>query len=162
MVKGAHPKHPPCPSCGRALYKSAEVGRQVKTTDPWAYCRNKKCDLYLQDQSIDGEPTVVGAKAVEGERKRHDAIAEAKPPKGESGPAPEPEAVAKARARIRELLDRAVPKGTNANTVGIVLALVSQETGNHTAANALIDEYGLEETLGIHKQDAPESSTVST
>ena len=36
-------------------------------------------------------------------------------------------------------------------SVGIVLAIVNQETGNHAAANALIDEYGLERLFGIKK-----------
>jgi hypothetical protein len=37
------------------------------------------------------------------------------------------------------------------SSIGIVLAIVNQETGNHTAANALIDEYGLERLFGIKK-----------
>jgi hypothetical protein len=63
----------------------------------------------------------------------------------------EPPAVAQARSRIRELLRKAVPEDATPATLGIVLALVSQETGNHVAANALIDEYGLTAALGIAK-----------
>lgn len=36
-----HPVHPRCPSCGEALYKTMVPDRQTRTTDPWAYCRNR-------------------------------------------------------------------------------------------------------------------------
>lgn len=51
-----HPKHPKCPNCGRAMYKSPE-SRAVKKSEPFAFCRNKKCKLHLTDQSkmSDGE-----------------------------------------------------------------------------------------------------------
>ncbi|MBI5495548.1 MAG: hypothetical protein HY904_11030 [Deltaproteobacteria bacterium] len=47
---GAHPKHPPCPRCGRALYKSM-TPKAVKKSDPWAWCRNPACAAHNVDQS---------------------------------------------------------------------------------------------------------------
>lgn len=41
----ARPKHPPCPHCGKALYKSPQPAI-VKPTDPWAWCRNEACEVY--------------------------------------------------------------------------------------------------------------------
>lgn len=62
----------------------------------------------------------------------------------------EPEAIRDARKRLRGMIN-AVAKGAPKPSVGIVLAIVNQETGNHAAANALIDEYGLERLFGIKK-----------
>jgi hypothetical protein len=50
---GVHPKHPPCPRCGRALYKSMKPGA-VKKSDPWAWCRNPACPAHRLDQSTGG------------------------------------------------------------------------------------------------------------
>lgn len=145
----AHPKHPRCPSCGMAMYKSPIKGKQVKASDPWAFCRNQKCRLCAQDQSGGASGAVGAAKPAKpkGNGKKPSQSRKAKPSK--PAPRPESEPVSKARARIRALLSKAVPEGTDKATVGIVLALVSQETGNHRAANALIDEYGLVDALGI-------------
>jgi hypothetical protein len=63
--------------------------------------------------------------------------------------APEHPAVKQARVRIREVLFQVIPGKYDASTVGITLALVSQETGNHGAANVLIAEYQLTEKYGI-------------
>jgi hypothetical protein len=62
----------------------------------------------------------------------------------------EPEAIRSARQRLRSMI-AAATKGAPKPSVGIVLAIVNQETGNHAAANALIDEYGLERLFGITK-----------
>ena len=47
---GAHPPHPKCPECGKAMYK-AMYGRAVKKEDAWAFCRNPSCSLCGKDQS---------------------------------------------------------------------------------------------------------------
>jgi len=47
---GAHPPHPKCPECGKAMYK-AMYGRAVKKGDAWAFCRNPNCSLHGKDQS---------------------------------------------------------------------------------------------------------------
>lgn len=47
----SHPKHPKCPSCNRSMYKTMTKGRAVSKTDPWAYCRNAKCEIVGQNQS---------------------------------------------------------------------------------------------------------------
>ena len=172
MSKGAHPKHPRCPGCGKAMYKAAVKGTQVKKSDPWAFCRNAKCKLCGMNQAADDQDTerwrVAAAKARENLPKaKPKKQSKAKPPPAPepennkklteplSSPGDEPEAVHKARFRIREVLRKALA-GTDATptTVGITLALVSQETGNHAAANAIIDEYKLTDLLGIQKQEA--------
>jgi hypothetical protein len=62
----------------------------------------------------------------------------------------EPEAIRAARTRLRSMIAQ-VSAGAPKPSVGIVLAIVNQETGNHAAANALIDEYGLEKLFGLKK-----------
>lgn len=62
----------------------------------------------------------------------------------------EPDAIRKARERIRAFV-REVTKDAPKASIGIVLALVNQETGSHKAANALIDELDLEKSFGIRK-----------
>jgi hypothetical protein len=62
----------------------------------------------------------------------------------------EPDAIREARTRLRAMI-AAATKDAPKPSVGIVLAIVNQETGNHAAANALIDEYGLERLFGIKK-----------
>lgn len=51
---GAHPPHPKCPACSRALYKSM-LPKAVKKTDPWAFCRNAACSRHGEDQSAAGQ-----------------------------------------------------------------------------------------------------------
>jgi len=62
----------------------------------------------------------------------------------------EPQAIRDARVRLRGLVKLAM-KGAPPSSIGIVLAIVNQETGNHGAANALIEEYELERLFGIKK-----------
>jgi hypothetical protein len=73
-------------------------------------------------------------------------------PANENGGAPtdEPETIRVARARLRSMIAQTTKDAPRAS-VGIVLAIVNQETNNHAAANALIDEYGLERLFGIKK-----------
>lgn len=75
-------------------------------------------------------------------------------PKAPFAPAPaastEPVSVAKARQRIRGLIAGARGDAPPA-AVHLVLALVNQETGNHKAANAIIDEFQLDKLFGIQK-----------
>lgn len=65
-------------------------------------------------------------------------------------PKNEPEAIRQARASLRLMVVEAT-KGAPRSSVGIVLAIVNQETGNHVAANALIDEYELDRLFGLQK-----------
>ena len=41
-----HTQHPPCPACGKALYKSPKVGARVDKRDKYAWCRNAACRLH--------------------------------------------------------------------------------------------------------------------
>lgn len=75
-------------------------------------------------------------------------VAVAKKPKQEV--AEEPEAIAKARARLKVLLKQATD-GAPDQSIGLVLAILNQETGNTKAANVLIDDYGLEKAFGLKK-----------
>jgi hypothetical protein len=43
---GNHPKHPKCPGCKKALYKSFEKGKPSKKEDLFKYCRDESCELY--------------------------------------------------------------------------------------------------------------------
>lgn len=52
----ARVKHPPCPKCGRALYKSKEKGAAVKKDDPFAYCRNEKCPSNSKAENVQKKP----------------------------------------------------------------------------------------------------------
>lgn len=62
----------------------------------------------------------------------------------------EPEPIAKARTRIKELLGE-VAGDAPRSAIGLVLAIVSQETGNQKAAEALISEFKLDELFGLQK-----------
>ena len=67
-----------------------------------------------------------------------------------NAPDDEPQTIREARARLRGLI-AAATKDAPRSSVGIVLAILNQETGNHAAANALIEELGLEKLFGIKK-----------
>lgn len=62
----------------------------------------------------------------------------------------EPEPIAKARRRLKDILAEVV-KGHPREAAGLVLAILSQETGNQRAAEALIDEYKLDTKFGLQK-----------
>lgn len=163
------PKQPKCKSCGKSLYKRMDTG-QVLKTDPYAWCRNKDCKKYNQDQSGKSRFKPLGDDAVKKSQTAGywDAIRgkgkegskeppPAKPSKPKSLPMAtppvlvepkEPEPVRKARARIREVME-ATEAQFGPNTIGLALAIVSQETGNHEAANSLIREYNLTKLYGI-------------
>ena len=63
----------------------------------------------------------------------------------------EPEALAKARRRLKGLLAQIIPGGTPRESAGLVLAILSQETGNQRAAETLIDEFQLDKKFGLQK-----------
>ncbi len=73
-------------------------------------------------------------------------------PSSEAPPkrAPEPEPIAKARERLRTLLKQ-VAGDAPREAVGLVLAILTQETKSQKAAEALIDEFKLDEAFGLQK-----------
>ncbi len=204
----SHPQHPSC-TCGKALFKSP-VAAKVKPSDPYAFCRNPKCEHYTFrrvlgkpgfDPKLSEEleslrklalriPTVgkvVGKKAPAGqalivasakahkEKLAKTVMAPSKPlaipatpppptkpvskrgvrraamPSSEAPPrVVEPEAIMKARERLRELLQEATA-GAPREAVGLVLAILSQETKSQKAAEALIDEFQLDKKFGLQK-----------
>lgn len=136
MSSKIHQKHPKCPECGKALYKSPIKGAPVNKVDPYAFCRNPECKVSKSPLL----PVVSG----------------------------EPDAIGKARRRIRKLLasrpdamqlikSRGERDGVDVASLGITLAIASQETGDMETANKLIDEYNLTEKYGIQKQSSPVS-----
>lgn len=150
----SHPSHPKCPSCGLSLYKSPVKGAKVKPSDPWKFCRNAHCS------SFSGEELVSVEKAVERvpRRKRPLKIPKVlenavkkipvEPPKP-AEPAENPH-VALARKQIRVVLET-ITKGKEPVAIGLILAVLNQETGNYDAANSLIEKYDLEKLFGFKK-----------
>lgn len=194
----AHPKHPTCSKCGKALFKSA-LSAKVKPTDPYAFCRNKSCEDYclkgaaepdgkvtkakrgetraaVPEKPVDQAVPVEGASEPAKSRKKAPppAIVPADIPKADIPAKPtavskrglarkavpadalpklkrEAEPIAKARQRIREIVTK-ISDGRPREAIGLVLALVSQETGNQSAADALIKEFKLDEKFGLQAQ----------
>jgi hypothetical protein len=62
----------------------------------------------------------------------------------------EHEAVAKARKALKPLIEQTT-KGKEPISIGLVLAILNQETGNNAAANVLIEEYKLDKIFGLKK-----------
>lgn len=204
----AHPIHPACPTCQKALFKRPDSGK-VHKDQPYKYCSNPACADFCgvyRNAKLNAEKgvPVAQAKVIPAWRTddRLDRVIETKPlrvrsgPKGEGSgpkksakkpePAPtvtqpttsgpkagpkkagpkrravpateapkrptEPEPVAVARQRLRAIVSQLV-EGRPPSAVGLVLAILNQETGNHAAANALIDELGLTAAFGILKFD---------
>lgn len=54
---GNHPKHPKCPGCKKALYKTQKKGTASKKEDPFCHCRNEACELFdtIQDPELPEE-----------------------------------------------------------------------------------------------------------
>lgn len=126
MAAKAHPK---CVGCARALYKSLEAGAVVATSDPFAYCRNPKCARYGKTpEQAKEDGRAAKSKAINARRRAR--------------PAAPADPLAAARVQVREVLAQ-VAEGESPQAVGLVLALLSLETGNHRAANALIEEHQL-------------------
>lgn len=158
----AHPKHPKCPECSKALYKNAPGKATAKKDDAWSVCRNVACvSFYGKASAPVAVPPVKSAPKPTKKPIPEPPAQEDKPkgkataPKPPKPPREEHPAVASARVRIREILFAVIPGKFDKGSVGISLALVSQETGNHAAANALIQEYNLEEKYGITPVEIP-------
>lgn len=148
-----HPKHPPCPKCGKSLYKRMDSG-SVHKSAPWAFCRNEKCELYGKSQA-EKTPKPTAKPTAKASPELTKALKTLLPKtKAEPAKAPmkheEPDQIKQARQRIREAL---AVKGTESKAViGLTLALVAQALGDQSYANKLIDEFELSKTYGIDKQ----------
>jgi hypothetical protein len=70
-----------------------------------------------------------------------------KPPE----PPSESPAVAAARKKLEPLVKMLAPSDSPPAAVGLVMALLNQQTGNKSAANLLIDEYKLDKLFGLQK-----------
>lgn len=101
-------------------------------------------------QKAQEEPSGVDDKPPSRSRRRRTADRSPKAPPKPKAASEEPEAVQAARAMIKGLVAQ-VTEGRPKVSVDLVLAIVNQETGNHAAANMLIDEFKLDEAFGIKK-----------
>lgn len=161
-AQGTHPAHPKCPKCTKAMYKTMEKGKAVKKSDPWAFCRNKDCELYGKDQTQQTQPAPAETPATEGEQasEEGDAAAEQKQPEQQnqdtqdtSVAAPvdsvERKALESARTRITQAINK---KGQYSHNIcSLVLQQVHQEIGIKYA-NQLIDEFNLTKLFSIQKR----------
>jgi hypothetical protein len=127
MAKSTHTSHPKCPKCGKALYKAKDKGKQVKKEDPWAYCRNVKCELYGVDQSLSESTPLLQIPQVV-----------------------EPEFVHQARQNIKRMYS--LDDSSHRNAIYLALVILAQELGHQQIANQLIDKYCLTEQFGILKR----------
>lgn len=160
-----HPKHPRCPKCGKMMFKRMDAGR-VRKTEPWAFCRNEKCERYGANQAKDealrelnkqiaaSGKTKTKPKASPELKKAFKTLLPKSKPKPEKPTAPlkkaEPEAIQKARLRIREAL--AINGTYSKAVIGLTLTIIAQEMKSHDFANRLIDEFDLAKVYGIEKQ----------
>jgi hypothetical protein len=147
-----HPPHPKCPSCGRALYKSALKGGKVAKGDPWAFCRNEACVHHGVNQTMP-RPTSPPSAGSELGKQTTTVKHTHRRLRRRTVPAPtpmskEPDTIRNARQRIRSIV-KSVVHDKERSAVQLVLAMVNQETGNTAAANCIIKEYRLDELFGL-------------
>lgn len=124
---------------------------RVKKNDPWIYCRNAKCDSF----GVVEELKEAAGKTEEPKEESSPIPAPIPPPP--KGPIEEHEAVKQARKRIQKALRGNT--GQERNIIGLSLALLAQELGHRDFANALIDEYDLDNLFGIVKTDNDNDSS---
>lgn len=62
----------------------------------------------------------------------------------------EHEAIRRARKALIPLIKKTT-EGKEPISIGLVLAILNQETGNHKSANVLIEEYKLDKIFGLKK-----------
>ena len=136
-MRGGRPKAPPCPKCGKALYKHPEKGTRVKKHWPYAWCRNDKCKLHGKDQT-----------QIKPVRKRKKQKAPDPTWKPTSLPIAESEAIKQARDRISKAIGGGPPPA-----VALALAVLAQEIGSYKAASQIIDDFDLTTKFGIQKVD---------
>lgn len=121
-VGGAHPKHPPCTGCGKALYKTMTKGKAVKKDDPWAFCRNEQCELHGKDQSASAEAAPAAAEepakktAPKAAAATKAAPAAKTAPKAAPAPAAKPAGKPVAAAAPAKTAPKAAPKAAPAAT----------------------------------------------
>lgn len=154
-----HVAHPKCPTCSKALFKSFERGGRVRTSDPYRFCRNADCAA-SGPGGVTEAPSKPVPKAAEPAKEVAPSAKPPMKPKRRALPATdapakpadpaEPEAIRTARKQLRELI-KATASGKEKAAVGLILAICTQETGNHAAANVLIEQYGLDKKFGILK-----------
>lgn len=152
-ASNVHAAHPKCPTCKKALYKSAEKGGKVTTEMPYKYCRNANCPsigaaLTVMKKGVYAENTVVesfDSRSVgpSQEKKPKKLIRKAVP--AVDAKPKDSDVVRSARAKIAVLLQ------SSAAEAGLILALLNQGTGRLEEANAIIEEYSLTEKFGLQR-----------
>jgi len=142
------PIQPKCPHCGKPLYKRMNPG-PVQKDDPYGWCRNEACEWYNKSQTEMSSFTPLSADAMcQRIKQRTKTKVHRRAQKKKQEPPGESHAVIKARTRIKAVVS-AAQEQLGPSTVGLALAIVTQETGNYEAANLLIKEYKLEKLYGI-------------
>lgn len=131
-MRGGRPKAPPCPACGKALYKHPDKGERTKKSWPYSWCRNESCQLFGQDQT----PT----KKVQKRAKQKAPPVEPIKPLVVESPA-----VKSARKAISDVVK------ANPSAIAMTCAIMAQELGSVTAANQIIDQFKLTDAFGIQK-----------
>lgn len=126
-----HPKHPKCPHCGKALYKTRGKGELADKSSDWRWCRNIKCPYYFVDQSSGGNERVL-------KKLWHPGLK--KPVKDET----------RAEGVVVQRLRKKVKKKLNDEAslhYILLIAVVCQEIGYLEFASKLIKRYGLDEAF---------------
>lgn len=98
--------------------------------------------------SVDRPPSRSMARRSIGRSKRPSVATSVKASTNESSG--EHEAVKRARKALKPLIEKTT-KGKPPISIGLVLAILNQETGNNKAANVLIEEYQLDKVFGLKK-----------
>jgi hypothetical protein len=155
-----HEKHPPCPRCGKAMYKTSAVGKPSRKSDPYAFCRNDKCKYSIYKGSK-AEREKVSSAAKQSVVEKHDQPKETKAeplktkrrarPASEAATPPEPFVIAETRAKVKLVLARAIPEETPKVAIGLMLAVLNHELGSYEAANSIIRQYQLGQLFGFEE-----------
>lgn len=169
-TSAGRPVQPKC-DCGKALYKRMDAG-PVKTSDPYGWCRNPDCDHYNKDQSGESRFSALDASEAKPKSAGKAAVDAAlgngngKKPKQEKAKASKlkladrpakadkPVIVAetdeeKARKRIAKIIKRGGTDESVKASLGMVLAILNEQTGSKDAGNALVTEFKLDSLYGI-------------
>lgn len=133
-----HPKHPRCPHCGKALYKTIKKGGLTNKSDSWGWCRNVDCSHYLVDQAKkkSKKSVPVGVKKPIKKKKITEGVI-----------------VKKVREEIKKKLNSEV-----VIHYVLLIAVVAQEVGYSEFASELIKKYGLDEMFRIGRPHKEENS----
>ena len=113
MAGKGRPKQPPCPACGKILFKhmpdpalqAAGKYKSVKASDPYAFCRNPDCEAHgdIRLKGHEAPKEGQGAETQQGGKKeakpKARSIIKAKAPEAATRAAEQPKKVPKPKAK---------------------------------------------------------------